>query len=723
MVASCSSTKYVDDGSFLLNKVEMKTDGTYPDINTSQLKGYVRQKSNSQWFSAVKIPLHTYSLSGRDTSKWINRTLKSMGEAPVIFDSTATARTCEDLRLALCNKGYLMAYVDATTKTKGKKKVNVTYTLHPGLPYHIRLIRRDIRDTAIAHIIGDDTHSLLSEGMQFDANKLDEERKRIVNALTDNGYYRFHKDYITFQAENIADSRDIDVAMVLHQYVLNHDSIADHPRYDIGKVTYTSGNPDDSLLHLRPSVMRANTLIRQGQPYSASDLRNTYNRFGRLQAVKYTNINFHDNDSLHTLDCNIQLTPNKPNSISFEPEGTNTAGDLGAAMALTYQNRNLFRGSEVLSIQLRGAYEAITGLEGYSNQDFIEYSVEASLSFPRIIAPFGLHKFTSLSNTQSEVSVMYDMQNRPEYHRRVLSMAWKYKWANTGHHDRYQLDILDINYLFMPWISDTFRKDYLEDDNNKNAILRYNYENLLIMKFGFGYSYNNGIYAIKANVETSGNLLGLCSGIFNFSKNNNAQYKVFDIAYAQYAKADIDLTRNILFDDNHQLVMHLGFGIAYPYGNSTILPFEKRYFSGGANSVRGWSVRELGPGKFKGHNGQIDFINQTGDMKLDINFEYRAPLFWKLTGALFVDAGNIWTLRNYDDQPGGQFKFDEFWKQIAVGYGLGFRLNFDYFILRFDMGMKAVNPAYEADGGKHYPITSPNFSRDFTFHFAVGLPF
>ena len=185
-------------------------------------------------------------------------------------------------------------------------------------------------------------------------------------------------------------------------------------------------------------------------------------------------------------------------------------------MALTYQNRNLFRGSEVLSIQLRGAYEAITGLEGYSNQDFIEYSVEASLSFPRIIAPFGLHKFTSLSNTQSEVSVMYDMQNRPEYHRRVLSMAWKYKWANAGHHDRYQLDILDINYLFMPWISDTFRKDYLEDDNNKNAILRYNYENLLIMKFGFGYSYNNGIYAIKANVETSGNLLGLCSGIFKF---------------------------------------------------------------------------------------------------------------------------------------------------------------------------------------------------------------
>ena len=318
---------------------------------------------------------------------------------------------------------------------------------------------------------------------------------------------------------------------------------------------------------------------------------------------------------------------------------------------------------------------------------------------------------------------MYDLQNRPEYHRRVLSLAWKYKWNNIGHHDKYQIDLLDINYLFMPWISDTFREDYLEDDMNKNAILRYNYENLLIMKMGFGYAYNNGRYAVKANVETSGNILGLCSGIFNFPKNSEGQNKVFGIAYAQYAKADFDFTRNIVFDYNNQLVFHMGLGIAYPYGNSTILPFEKRYFSGGANSVRGWSVRELGPGKFKGNEGKIDFINQTGDMKLDLNIEYRAHLFWKVNGALFVDAGNIWTLRNYEDQPGGQFKIDEFWKQIAIGYGLGFRVNFDYFILRFDMGMKAVNPAYEADGGEHFPIVNPRLSRDFTFHFAVGLPF
>ena len=210
--------------------------------------------------------------------------------------------------------------------------------------------------------------------------------------------------------------------------------------------------------------------------------------------------------------------------------------------------------------------------------------------------------------------------------------------------------------------------------------------------------------------------------MFRFKQNANQQATLFNIAFAQYVKFDVDYTHLICFDARNALAMHMGLGIAWPYGNSTILPFEKRYFSGGANSVRGWSVRELGPGKFKGSGGRIDFINQTGDMKLDLNVEYRTYLFWKFNGAAFIDAGNIWTLRNYVDQPGGQFKFETFYKQIAVSYGLGLRLNFDYFILRFDMAMRAINPAY-SDEHEHYPIFNPKFSRDFAFHFAVGLPF
>ena len=623
-VSSCSSVKYVDDGSLLLNKVEVKVVGNYDDINVGQLKSYVRQKGNSRWFSSVKIPLATYSLSGRDTSRWVNKMLRSIGEAPVLFDSIGAQRSCEDLRLALRNMGYMDAKVEMTPRMRGPKKMDAVYLLYPGEPYYVRHFNYDIRDSIVAQIISDNTKgkTFIQDGMRSNANSLNDERKRITDLLTDRGYHKFHKDYITFKADSSIGNKTFDLSLILHQYVAGRDSLSLHPRYIVNSISYSSGNPSDSLIHLRRSVLAANTAIKDGDYFSSSALRKTYNQFGRLQAVKYTNISFAENENSRLLDCNIQLITNKPHSISFEPEGTNTAGDLGAAFAITYQNRNLFKGSEVFNLQLRGAYEAIRGLEGYKNQDFIEYSVESSLSFPRIIAPkFLTNIIGNRYDARSEVSVMYDLQNRPEYHRRVLSMAWKYKWSNEGHHDRYQIDLLDINYLFMPWISDTFRKDYLEDDTNRNAILRYNYENLLIMKWGVGYNYNNGRYAIKANVETSGNLLNLCSGLLNFEKNEQGQYQVFGIAYAQYAKADFDFTNNISFDYNNQLIFHVGFGIAYPYGNSTILPFEKRYFSGGANSVRGWSVRELGPGKFKGTDGNIDFINQTGDMKLDLNVE------------------------------------------------------------------------------------------------------
>jgi outer membrane protein assembly factor BamA len=283
--------------------------------------------------------------------------------------------------------------------------------------------------------------------------------------------------------------------------------------------------------------------------------------------------------------------------------------------------------------------------------------------------------------------------------------------------------MLDLNYVFMPWISDTFRRLYLDDASSRNAILRYNYEDLFITKIGFGYSFNDGRTALKTNLETSGNLLNLGSHLLGAKRDSRQQYRVFNIAYAQYVKGDFDITRSLQLDYNNQLVFHFGLGVAYPYGNSSVLPFEKRYFAGGANSVRGWSVRRLGPGKFKGRDGRIDFINQTGDMKLDMNVEYRTHLFWKLGGALFVDAGNVWTLRDYKDQPGGQFSLRDFPSQVAVGYGLGLRFNFDYFIVRFDLGMKAVNPAFDANESDHYPILHPRFSRDYAFHFAVGLPF
>ena len=689
------------------------------DYDAGALKQYVRQKEKPKLFSLFKNPF---------------------SRKPVIYDTLQARLTCQDLVKAMQNQGFMHAGVSLNTTTEGKK-LDAQYILHPGIPYVMGKVEYDVEDENIQNILhlDDPDNQNLKPGMRFSVEALDNERKRIANLLMDDGYFRFNKDFIYFSADTIAGQNDIALTLHLTKYKASSNAPeTDHPRYQIRNINYLSNDSD--RIHLRRQVLLNATALKEGRPYSASALQRTYNNFARLQAVKYTNIRFAEvpdsnriayvgesqntgnDDSNRLLDCNIQVSTNKPSTISFQPEGTNTAGDFGAAASLTYTNRNLFRGSEQLSIELRGAYEAITGLEGYQDQNYTEYSVEGKLVFPRFVAPFLSKNFRRRQTANSELSVSWDLQNRPEFHRRVFSTAWRYRWAEPRHHLAWRFDLLDLNYVYMPWISETFKKDYLDNVDNRNAILRYNYEDIFIMKMGFGLTYSNGVDAFRLNVESAGNLLDGFSKTLGFRTNSQGQHTFLNIAYAQYAKFDFDYTHLLQLDKRNALALHAGLGVAYPYGNSTVLPFEKRYFSGGANSVRGWGVRELGPGKYKGNDGRIDFINQTGDLKLDLNAEYRTALFWKFEGALFLDAGNIWTLRNYAEQPGGQFKINEFYKQIAAAYGLGLRLNFDYFILRLDMGMKAINPAYES-GDEHWAIIHPKLSRDFSFHFAVGLPF
>ena len=734
VVIACSSDKFVPNGQYLLDKVELRSDRK--DVNSSLLMQYVRQKGNSRWFSLFKIPLGTYAMAGEDTTKWINRTLRRMGEEPVLYDSVQARLSSEDLTVAMQNMGYMNATVDVEKKVKGKK-LTLNYLLHPGNPYIINRFNYEIEDSVIERVLAPHLKKDTDRPHQFTVTSLDDERKRLTHILNDSGFYRFHKDFIYYTADSTQGRQHVNVTLHLMKYVENSDAKPTlHPRYVINNVNFIPG--DSTGFHLRKGVLEDNTLIEKGKYFSATDLQKTYNNFSRLGAVRYTNINFREvprydslvigktftytTSSTHYLDADIQVSNNKPNTISFQPEGTNTAGDLGAAAVLSYQNRNLFRGSEHLSLEFRAAFEAIKGLEGYKNSDYEEYSVQAHLQFPRFLAPFISKNFKRKSSATSEVSVGWNLQNRPEFHRRVFSSAWKYHWSDPVRHLTYDFDLLNLSYVYMPWISETFKHDYLDNATTRNAILRYNYQDLFILRTGFGVNYSGANQAFRARMELAGNLLNGLSGVFNFKKNSEGKRTLFNIAYAQYAKFDFDYTKILRFDERNSLALHGGLGIAIPYGNSTVLPFEKRYFSGGANSVRGWSVRELGPGKFKGVDGRIDFINQTGDMKLDLNAEYRTHLFWKLDAAAFIDAGNIWTLRDYADQPGGQFSFKSFYNQIAVAYGLGLRLNFDYFILRFDGGMKAINPAYTSTE-EHYALWHPNLKRDFTFHFAVGLPF
>lgn len=750
MTASCSVSKFIPEGEYLLDDVKVVSDDKA--VKPSDISGYNRQNPNSSWFSLVKVPMHIYSLSGTDTTRWINRFIQKLGDKPVIFDEEAAERSREDMQSALHNMGYMQADVRLRKETR-KKKLRLKYLVHPGPAYRISHWDYDIQDDSVRRYMVGYASQLMHEGMRFDVNTLDQERQQMTNHLQDRGFYRFNKEYVTCTADTVRGTHLVDLTFHIAPY--DATSHTTHARYRIGEVNVVTDfdmthamRQDfarfDSLHYkglnifyrerpfLKPEVLSQNIAITPDSFYSDSRLQHTRSSLGRLHAIKYTDIRFQEDAADSTrLDCHVLLSRNKVNSFSAELEGTNSAGDLGAAASLSYQNRNLFNGSELFTFKVRGAYEAVTGLQGYSNENYVEYGVEASINFPRFLFPFISAEVRQRTQATSEIGIQFNSQERPEFGRRAASVTWGYRWTYKRKW-QHRVDVLDLNYVYMPWISSTFREEYLDNPENSNSILRYNYENLLIMKAGYGFTYHsdgresrtasNNSYSIRFNIESSGNLLYAFSHMLNATRNEDHQYTVANIAYAQYIKTDIDFTKSFRIDHRNSIVFHVGMGVAYPYGNSRILPFEKRYFSGGANSVRGWSVRRLGPGSFAGNDRNIDFINQSGDIKLDLNLEYRTKLFWKLNGAFFVDAGNIWTIRDYEEQPGGAFRFDSFYKQIAVSYGLGLRFDFDYFILRFDAGMKAVNPAYR-NSKEHYPLIHPDFGRDFAFHFAVGYPF
>ena len=758
LCTSCGVSKFIPSDQYLLNNVTIVSDNA--SLKPSTFYTYVRQNPNAKWFNLIKVPMRIYCVSGKDSANWANRFFRKIGDKPVIYDQIAAYKSRKEMEKAVRNLGYMSAHVAVDTYTKGNK-LDLVYRISSGRPYTIRSIAYQVNDPTIyQYLCQDSLSSLLSKGDLFDINKLDAERQRIAKLLQNKGYYKFHKDFLTYQADTMHNTYLVDVTLKLLPFQLRkEDEPQTHKQYLIRNVNFLVGNEIpriseevlatyDSVhcrgnhiyyndqLYLRPKLLADFNRIKKDEYYQEKDVQYTYSNLGRLRILKYSNIHFKevmDKDSLK-LDAYISMARGKSKSIAFEVEGTNSAGDLGAAASIALQHRNLFRGSEAFNFKVRGAYEAITGLGGqnYLNDNYTEYGVESSLNFPEFKFPFLSKNFRRKVRATSEVGIKFNSQIRPEFSRTLASASWSYKWTDKKK-VYHRLDLVDVNYVYMQHVSDEF-KNYLDSMSNRNnTLLRTSYEDVFIVKTGYSYMYNsagNSImktpmrnsYTIRFNVEESGNLLYGISKAFHRTPKGDKGYVLANIPFAQYVKADFDYARNLMIDARNSLVFHVGLGVAYPYGNSKVLPFEKRYFSGGANSVRGWSVRSLGPGGFKNENEErLDFIKHTGDVKLDLNVEFRTHLFWKLNGALFVDAGNIWTLRSDSEQRDGQFKFNKFYDQLAVAYGIGIRFDLDYLILRFDGGMKAINPMRR--GRDKYPITHPNFNRDFAFHFAVGYPF
>ncbi len=423
-----------------------------------------------------------------------------------------------------------------------------------------------------------------------------------------------------------------------------------------------------------------------------------------------------------TLDCNIQLTSLSPQSFNIELEGTNSTGNLGGALNLIYQHKNLFRGAELFSLKLKGAYEASNTLKNTQ-----EYGAETSLRIPKFILPvLNSERFVKKYNPITQLLLSFNYQALPYYTRTMASGSFGYTWK-AGSYQEHIINPLQLNIVKLPPNSiDSVFNAKLES----SSFLAYSYRDVMILGGNYSYIYNNqdilkarDYWFLRINAEMSGNLLSIAEKLSG-AKKTNGSYYVYGLPFAQYVKTDFDLRYNYKFNDVSSIVYRAFVGVGIPYGNSLAIPFEKQFFAGGANGIRAWQVRTLGPGSFKPDS---TILNQTGDIKLEANTEYRFKLFWILEGALFIDAGNIWTY-NYDpSQEGSQFKFNNFYKDIAVGTGTGFRFDFKFVVGRIDLGLKLRDPAITS-GSKWIISNRPyrfNFGSngDLAFVLAIGYPF
>ena len=760
MTVSCSVYKHVPDGEYLLNRVSVNVDGYEKEkANVSKYRSMSYQTPNRKWFGLFRIPLRVYSISGKGSADSDRRNLfRRIGEEPVILDTALCNASVSNIRKALFNKGYLKAAVDKHIAYHRRPEADVIYTLHPGTQYLVADYSMEIADKALDSLLRHPevvSASLINPEMPLDADVLESERTRIVSLLQTRGYYSFSKENISFVADTTNGSEMVSLTMHIRPYgTSGTDSIIRYPVYTLDSVRYVlGGSPSnggidlsgyvrvdlgdgacyyyssDGLFKLKPKILRSHTFLSRGRLYNSNVVSRTYSSLGRLSAVKYSNITFDENREEQTVNANVLLTPNQKYSFSAEVEGTNTAGDFGVAAALLFTDRNVFGGSEQLSLKLRGAFEAISNLPGYSGNSYKEYGIEANLDFPELLLPFVSPEFQRRSQAVSQLSLMLNSQRRPEFDKLIFTSGWSYIWSSRRYTQRF--DVLDVNYLTVPWISEKFKHEYLDSIDSRRSILRHNYEDLLITRMGYSFYYSNAAisstnplnFSLRINAESSGNLLYGIYRLANLPVNSDGQYQFLGIAFAQYFRSDGSFTMNRKLDDWNNILFHVEYGVALPYSNSTAVPFEKRFYAGGANSVRGWAVRELGPGSYRNNGGFVNYITQAGDVKLGASVELRSRLFWKLNFALFADAGNIWTIREYDEQPDGVFKFDRFYRQIGVSCGCGVRLDLNFLVVRIDYGKQIVNPAYADNTAERYPLFNKVDYRSSAFHFAIGYPF
>ncbi len=757
-LCACSGTKNLPENAYLLktNEIVIKDNSLINRVAVAKIKPVkqLNEKINTEIFAKLTdeliplvkqkpnrllvgfIPFHlaVYDLAnkGRET-KWKNWIKNTIGEEPVIYDSILTRKTKEQIVLYLNNKGYYKASVTDSVKLSNNRTATVKYIVTPEKPYTIRNIAFEINDHGLEPMVMNiEKASLLKQGENYDAEMLRRERERLAEAIKNEGYYSFSKEYIYFEVDSALGSDQVDILMGLNR-INEHaqDTLIKpeaHEPFYIGKVSVlsdynpkilqdTSAKKTESYkgldvvfggkLMTKPSTLYRNIFVRTGTLFESRNIDLTYKRISELSIYKFTNIRFKDagRDSLghRILDGSILLTPSYRSSFSQSIEGYSTgAGNPGFGYNISYRNKNTFRGAEIFEIKLNGGFEEMKSQASDSTNaitdklqvvNTIRISPEVSLLFPRFLVPW---KTASGRDTRprTTLSSSYNFQQTPDFVRTVANISYGYSWNKTNT-KRWIVNPAEVNLVDIRNMS----QDKINSLSKQSLAVRNTYNPHFIPSGRYSYIINTQNPQAKHNfsyfrltLEAAGNAL------FGATKLINAINKTPDRTYAfpdkntdfsQYLRPDMDFRKYWILNQNNTLVYHLGSGIGFPYGNSKVMPFEKSFIAGGANDMRGWRIGELGPGSFSKDSITYDRI---GDFKLITNLEYRFNLIKYFQSAVFIDAGNIWTKDYNATQPGSQLTKEKILKDFAIDAGPGLRLDLSFFVIRLDYGIQIKNP-------------------------------
>lgn len=772
MIASCSPAKRVQRrGGYLHVSNTIKTDR--PGINSDDLLNFAQPKPNKKFLGLIRprVWFHDLFSRGRDTrTKRFLR--KGLGQTPVLLDSAMVDNSLIPMTIYLNNKGYFGASV--TRKINLEKAVSKTrFYTHTPEPFLFGSVKYEIFDDSLQFFMEKiKQKSVLIPGKQYDAYLIRDERERITRELRDIGYYAFSREYIFFEVDTTSKPLQADINIRIEKVRSRGQTGADsivfkrHKRYFIKNIYINSNFIDsrggatvenDTLefrakkdtafrrspdfyqiyredLRLRPVVLRRSLYILPGQPYSQKYINLTYNRLQNLGLSRFVSVNVNPltmPDStvkdFGLLDFEIRMARAPVNMFTIEAEGTNSGAYVGLGSSVNYRNRNIFRGAETLRLKLRGAFEFTPGysIETAGKTVFfnsLEAGIETGLDFPTLLAPFRISSLGINTKAKTTIALGVSYQQRPGYTRYLNYFSFGYEW-NASEVTRHLFTPVELSSVSIS--RDSVFTAYLENLGDPRFLSQYTDHLIMAMKYSF--IYNNQLFTkqnkywfFRGNIESAGNVLNTYSKIEKKPAiDSDGNYTLFGIRYAQYLRTDVDLRYYKPTGLGQTVVYRVAFGIGVPYGNSSALPFEKGFFAGGANGMRGWPIRSLGPGEY--HSTKKNDFERVGDLWFETNVEYRFPMYSFIDGGIFADAGNVWLLKQNEDFPLGQIQASRFLKSLAFDVGFGLRFDFSFFVFRIDGGIQIYDPG-DLPGSRWYKPGDFKL-KDINWNFGIGYPF